>query len=142
MVAKPKFDDLSDFCKEPDKYINNEINVPITSFQNDPIGLLKFIANENNITNTQVQNLLISISRLETGNWESYAYKDLNNWGGLSIEGQPMTFDSKEEGCKAFVEMMKRYYFDEGLTSVEEIGEKYCPVNPEWADLVRELMNE
>lgn len=142
-VAQPKFNDLSEFCKEPEEDIDEAEKTVITLklTPNNPEGLINYYAKQNNITN-ETTNVLIAISRLETGNWKSYAYEELNNFGGMSINEQPMAFDSKEDGCKAFVENLKENYIDEGLESVEQIASKYCPVNPEWADLVRELMNE
>lgn len=53
-----------------------------------------------------------------------------------------MTFTTLEEGVECFVENLATNYFYEGLTTPEEIGEKYCPVSKEWANVVRSLMEE
>ena len=94
--------------------------------------------NENNIYNyaieqglTQKQALLIiSISRHETGNWKSNAFVDKHNFGGIMTNKatQIKSYSSYQEGLNDFIRILKSYYFDLGLTTVEEIGAKYCPV--------------
>ena len=84
--------------------------------------------------------LTLAIARLETGWFRSYAYIYRNNPGGLSVNEVPITFDSIEEGVDAFVGNLSKNYFAIGLDTPELIGQKYCPVNPEWAMMVRELM--
>lgn len=84
--------------------------------------------------------VVLAIARLETGWFKSEAYLYGNNPGGLSINEVPMAFDTKEEGVDAFVSNLATNYFALGLNTPEEIGTKYCPVNPGWAPLVRELM--
>lgn len=108
----------------------------------DPRGLIKNLAKENNITDDETLSILIAISRLETGNWTSPAYSDWNNFGGMSINERPMAFDSRIEGCRAFVENLIENYIEEGLTTPESIGSKYCPVNSEWPELIKEIMEE
>ena len=82
----------------------------------------------------------LAIARLETGHFTSRAYKEGNNVGGLSVDEVPIEYDSLDEGVDAFVSNLAENYFEEGLDTPEEIGEKYCPVNPEWADIVRSLL--
>lgn len=65
-----------------------------------------------------------------------------NNFGGLSENEKPLSFGSKEEGLEAYIENMVTNYFDEGLKTPEQIGSKYCPVNPDWATLINELKEE
>ncbi|MBV3115681.1 glucosaminidase domain-containing protein [[Clostridium] innocuum] len=84
--------------------------------------------------------LTLAIARLETGWFRSYAYVYKNNPGGLSVNEVPIAFGSIEEGVDAFVGNLSRNYFAVGLDSPELIGQKYCPVNPEWSAMVRELM--
>lgn len=84
--------------------------------------------------------IALAIARLETGNFTSNAYKYKNNPGGLSINEKPMSFSTIEEGVDAFVGNLSKNYIQKGLTTVEAIGEKYCPKNPKWAKLVRSLM--
>ena len=92
--------------------------------------------NENNIYNyaieqglTQKQALLvISISRHETGNWTSKAFKNNHNFGGIMTSKGLKNYNSYEEGLQDFVRILKNYYFDLGLDTIEKIGAKYCPV--------------
>jgi hypothetical protein len=74
--------------------------------------------------------LVVSISRHETGNWTSTAFINQHNFGGIMCNNATKikTYDSYESGLNEFVSILKKYYFDLGLTSVEEIGAKYCPV--------------
>lgn len=82
----------------------------------------------------------LAIARLETGWFTSNAYVNKNNPGGLSRNEVPISFDTIEEGVEAFISNLAENYFAIGLDTPEEIGKKYCPVNPEWASLVRDLM--
>ena len=50
-----------------------------------------------------------------------------------------MSFSTLEEGVAAYIECLKTYYAA-GLTTPEEIGRYYCPVNSSWAEVVNELM--
>jgi len=84
---------------------------------------------------------VLAIARLETGWFTSDAYKYRNNPGGLSRNEVPLYFDTIDEGVDRFVSNLKKNYFDQGLTTPNEIGEKYCPVNPKWATMVSRLMN-
>ena len=84
---------------------------------------------------------MLSIARLETGNFTSDAYVNGHNWGGISINEKPLVYESEEDGVIAFVNLMQSYY-DKGLRTPEEIGKKYCPINSEWSNLVKKIMNE
>lgn len=94
--------------------------------------------NETNIYNVAIEKgltheqalLVISISRHETGNWKSNAFVNHNNFGGIMCNSatQIKSYETYEEGLNDFVRILKNYYFDLGLTTVEEIGAKYCPV--------------
>lgn len=84
--------------------------------------------------------IVLAIARLETGWFKSDAYIYGNNPGGLSVNEVPIYFDTIEEGVDRFVSNLALNYFGIGLTTPELIGQKYCPVNPGWAELVRELM--
>lgn len=76
--------------------------------------------------------LAIAISKHETGVYTSYAFKDLNNVGGMMYwteKGMLLRkYNTLEEGIIAFVSNLKRNYIDMGLTSIEEIQKKYAPV--------------
>ena len=69
----------------------------------------------------------------------SDAYLSGNNVGGLSDNEVPRSYVTLEEGVTAFIKCLKEY-FDAGLTTPEEIGRYYCPVNSSWAEVVNELM--
>lgn len=84
--------------------------------------------------------IALAIARLETGWFKSNAYLNKNNVGGLSRNEKPISFDSIDEGVEAFVLNLANNYIAIGLDTPEEIGRKYCPVNPEWAATVRKLM--
>lgn len=84
--------------------------------------------------------VVLGIVRLETGNFTSYAYLVGNNPGGMSVNEVPIIYGSIEEGVEAMVSNLAHNYFAIGLTTPELIGQKYCPVNPNWAYLVRSLM--
>lgn len=85
--------------------------------------------------------IVLAIARLETGWFESDAYIYGNNPGGLSENEVPMSFATIEEGVDRFVSNLANNYFYIGLTTPESIGQKYCPINPEWSVMVRELMS-
>lgn len=84
--------------------------------------------------------IVLAIARLETGNFTSYAYLVGNNPGGMSVNEVPITYSSIEQGVEAMVSNLAQNYFAVGLTTPELIGQKYCPVNPNWANMVRSLM--
>lgn len=89
-------------------------------------------------------NILYAISRLETGNFTSKLFMTKNNPGGIkTLDGTDyQSFDSDFEGIVEMARLLKKYYFDEGLTTIEAIGAKYCP-DPEekWAEKVKELID-
>nr|DAP15046.1 MAG TPA: Mannosyl-glycoprotein endo-beta-N-acetylglucosaminidase [Bacteriophage sp.] len=84
--------------------------------------------------------IVLAIARLETGNFTSYAYLVGNNPGGMSVNEVPIVYGSIEEGVEAMVSNLAHNYFAIGLTTPELIGQKYCPVNPNWANMVRSLI--
>lgn len=84
--------------------------------------------------------LPLAISVLETGWWSSDAYIYGNNPGGMSINEVPIVYDSIDEGVDAFVSNLADNYFGIGLDTPEEIGTKYCPVDPEWGNKVTAIL--
>lgn len=84
--------------------------------------------------------ICLAIAILETGWFTSNAYIYGNNPGGMSINEVPITYGSIEEGVDAFVKNLAMNYFSIGLDTPEKIGAKYCPANPDWDDIVVELM--
>ena len=85
--------------------------------------------------------IVLAIARLETGWFTSEAYIYGNNPGGLSKNEKPISFDSIDEGVEAFVFNLANNYFAIGLDTPEKIGSKYCPIDPNWAIMVEELMS-
>ena len=84
---------------------------------------------ESELTHEQAI-LVVAISKHETGNWTSELYKKNNNFGGIynSKEQKFYSYESNEKGLQAFVNLLKNNYFGQGLDTIEEIGNKYCPV--------------
>lgn len=72
------------------------------------------------------QTLMESIMQLETG-FDSYAWLYQNNPGGLTYSDGLATFDTKNQGIIEFARVLKYEYVDKGLTTIEDIGNKWCP---------------
>ena len=76
--------------------------------------------------------LAIAISKHETGNYTSYAFKSLNNVGGMMYwDGNKMSlksYDNLENGIIAFISNLKNNYIDLGLDTIEKIQVKYAPI--------------
>ena len=97
--------------------------------------------------------IAVAISKHETGEYTSYAFKELHNPGGMMYwNGKKMvlkTFTTTDDGINAFVDNLKKNYFDMGLKTIEQIGNKYCPVgvndnglNQYWIPKVTYFYNE
>ena len=93
----------------------------------------------------------IAISRWETGNYTSKAFKEKNNVGGMMCTSGLIHYNSLEEGIEKFLINLKNNYFDIGLDTIEKIQKKYCPVdaandptglNQYWLGGVTNLYNE
>lgn len=81
---------------------------------------------------TEKQSLLVvAISTHETGYWTSKAFTENHNFGGIITSKGLKSYSTYEEGLDHFVSVLKNYYFDKGLTTIEQIGAKYCPVGAE-----------
>ena len=70
----------------------------------------------------------IAISKWETGTYTSEAFHKKNNVGGMMCNNQLIKYNSLEEGINAFVKNLKDNYFEIGLTTLEKIQPKYCPI--------------
>lgn len=135
---------LSSSIVEQVETLQNEIDNLLTQIKakDNEIAKLKVIAKlndiEKSIYNKSIESeltheqaiLLVAISKHETGNWTSELYKNNNNFGGLynGKEEKFYSYSNKEQGLQAFVNLLKNNYFGKGLKSIEEIGNKYCPV--------------
>lgn len=86
--------------------------------------------------------IAVAIARVETGHFASKAFTKLHNVGGLSVNEEPIAYESLEEGIAAFVNCLA-WYQEDGLVTVEEIGRRWCPDNYEaWVSLVKKIMEE
>lgn len=72
--------------------------------------------------------MVMAISKQETGHWKSDAYMNYNNLGGIMNSNGLRTYDSITEGIQDMVSILKNYYFDKGLDTLEKIQKKYCPI--------------
>lgn len=73
----------------------------------------------------------IAISKWETGNYTSNAFKNKNNVGGMMCSNGLITYSSLDEGIEKFLTNLKKNYFDIGLNTLEKIQPKYCPIGAE-----------
>ena len=72
--------------------------------------------------------LVIAISKHETGNWTSKAFKNKNNFGGVMCSTGLKNYNTYNDGLTGFVNLLKNYYFGRGLNTIEKIGAIYCPI--------------
>jgi hypothetical protein len=73
--------------------------------------------------------LLAAIIKQETGNGTSQAVRNLNNPGGIMLQGSKLKkFATLENGIEAMARLLKDFYIDEGRCDIVSIGAKYCPV--------------
>lgn len=72
--------------------------------------------------------LVAAIAKHETGNGTSSAIISLNNPGGLMGNNGLMKFNTLQDGLNKMIIVLKEYYIDQGLTTIEQIQKKYCPV--------------
>ena len=135
---------LSSSMVEQIETLENEINIQNNQLteKDKEIARLNVIAKLNDIEkkiyNKSIESeltheqaiLVVAISKHETGNWTSELYKKNNNFGGIynSKEQKFYSYESNEKGLQAFVNLLKNNYFGQGLDTIEEIGNKYCPV--------------
>lgn len=74
-------------------------------------------------------NIFIAISKHETGNYTSSAFKNKKNVGGMMCKDGLITYNSLDEGIDAFVKNLANNYIKQGLNTVEKIQPKYCPID-------------
>lgn len=86
--------------------------------------------------------LLEAIQILETGHYTSTLYKTHNNTWGAMNGNEYKYFDSHEQSTLELARCLKYYYLDEGLTTLTQIGEKYCPEDPSWSEKVNQIYLE
>lgn len=89
----------------------------------------KIVENAKKIGLNEEQTLIsIAISKWETGNYTSNAFKNKNNVGGMMCSSGLIFYNSLDDGITAFLNNLKKNYFDIGLDTLEKIQPKYCPV--------------
>lgn len=89
----------------------------------------KIAENAKKIGLNEEQTLIsIAISKWETGNYTSNAFKNKNNVGGMMCSSELISYNSLDDGISAFLNNLKKNYFDIGLDTLEKIQPKYCPV--------------
>lgn len=100
--------------------------------------------------NEEQSKITIAISRWETGNYTSKAFKEKNNVGGMMCSDGLISYSSLDEGIEKFLINLKNNYFEIGLDTIEKIQKKYCPVgakndphnlNQYWLNGVKEIYN-
>ncbi len=70
----------------------------------------------------------IAISKWETGNYTSNAFKNKNNVGGVMCNSGLREYESLDDGITHFLTNLENNYFNLGLDTLEKIQPKYCPV--------------
>lgn len=100
--------------------------------------------------NEEQTKITIAISRWETGNYTSSAFKNKNNVGGMMCSSGLINYNNLDEGIHAFVKNLKNNYFDIGLDTIDKIKPKYCPDNADndpnglnkyWLNGVKDIYN-
>lgn len=90
-------------------------------------------------------NLIYAIAKHETGHFKSKLFIENNNPGGIKdfySESGWAKYDSEFEGIMEMARLLRNNYYDYGLNTLEKIGTKYCPNNPEWAKEVGSLIGQ
>ena len=112
-------------------------NIPVNIFVEEPKEEIcifdstscKIVENAKKIGLNEEQILIsIAISKWETGNYKSSAFKNKNNVGGMMCSSGLISYNSLEDGINAFLKNLKNNYFDIGLDTLEKIQPKYCPI--------------
>jgi uncharacterized FlgJ-related protein len=92
--------------------------------------------------------LITAIAILESGWGTSRIAKEKKNYFGLSCydwdpSGSALDFSQEpiEDAILESVQIIKRDYLSNNWT-LEQIGQKYCPTNPRWAKIIKEIMEE
>lgn len=84
-------------------------------------------AKEHGLSNNHAY-MLMAISKHETGNWTSSIYRNYHNLGGIIGSHGFRQYNSLDDGVEDFVNLLDKYYINNGRNTIELIGAKYCPV--------------
>lgn len=107
-------------------------------------------AKELNMSEEQAK-ISIAISKWETGNYTSVAFKEKNNVGGMMCQSGLISYSTLDEGIEKFLINLKNNYFDIGLNTLELIQPKYCPIgakndpnglNKHWLNGTKKMLEE
>lgn len=85
--------------------------------------------------------LMVAISIYETGWYESNLSTKYNNFGGMKGNEDWLHFNTQEEGVEAFVNMLSKYYIDQGLDEPYKMQNKYAGGSTTWAGKVEATVN-
>lgn len=124
-----------EICKTCEMYISYE---PVKYDELDTVGKIRYKAENAGLD----PDLVEAISRVETGHFTSNAFLNYNNFGGLTTSKGVMEFESFEEGLEAYINTLV-WYKQDGLITIKEISERYCPVNKDnWSYMVTSIYND
>lgn len=93
---------------------------------------------------------LLSIGAAESGYYKvKYMLKKNNVYGGMGSGGL-IKYNNIEQGVLSYVRLMSKNYYGKGLTTLETIGQVYCPVtengvkkaSSHWLKLVKNAGNK
>ncbi len=87
--------------------------------------------------------LIVAIAQQESNLCKKSPVNCFNCWGvGIHSRGT-MCFGSYPQAIEWMANYLREEYFDKGLTTIEAMMKKYCPLsNGSWAFGVRQFMNE
>lgn len=85
--------------------------------------------------------LMVAIWRLETGNGTSKAFMNYHNFFGATGKDGLYQYPTESEGLKSFTKAI-HWYVSNGMDTPEKMQPVFCPANPDWAILIREIMEE
>lgn len=124
-------------------------NVPYTGDANYVENLIMYYT-QNIYTNVDTD-VALSIGAAESGYYKvKYMLKCNNVFGGMSSKGL-IKYKNIEYGVLSYVRMLSRKYYDKGLTTIKQIGRRYCPTvdnsgnkiaSPHWIGLVNKAMKK
>lgn len=82
---------------------------------------------------------IYAVATLESGHGTSVKSTKQNNYYGITVSRK---FESYSHNTDYFGGMMNRVYISKGHIDVNKIGPIYCPPNPNWSNVVSDLMLE
>ena len=87
--------------------------------------------------------LVAAIARQESNGCKFIPPESYNCWGWGIHERGTLHFDSYQQGIETVTAGLKKNYIDKGLTSPEEIMQKYAPKSPgTWSNAVSKFLSD